>query len=158
MKPKSLPPRRTLLRSFLYKPETGLLTNRETGFTYSRPSKEGYLYVLFRGQKYPLHRIIYQMVYGTLTKRKFIDHIDRNRTNNRISNLRLVSAVENGRNRNPWKQSSTNMCGVKWHALAKKYIVRIGHKRKVHHIGLFSSVEDAIKARKEAEKQFWATS
>ena len=62
---------------------------------------QGYLLVTFEGKKHPIHRIIMEafsgLTYGTHTM--FVDHIDQNKTNNNIENLRWVTPKQNALNR-----------------------------------------------------------
>lgn len=48
------------------------------------------------------HRLVYEKYFGKIPKGKVIDHIDGNRTNNKIENLRLVTPKENGRFASKW--------------------------------------------------------
>jgi hypothetical protein len=87
-----------------------------------------------------------------------IDHIDRDRSNNRISNLREATHGENMRNKPVYKNSKTGIKGVHWHKQHRKYIVSIQVNGRSKHIGLFTSLESAANARKaaaqETHKQF----
>ncbi|MCJ2709130.1 HNH endonuclease, partial [Escherichia coli] len=57
-------------------------------------NSDGYLMIMINGKAYPAHRLAWLIVYGTMPD-GFIDHINRVRTDNRISNLRLVTHSEN---------------------------------------------------------------
>lgn len=59
----------------------------------------GYLIANFRTKMYKVHRLIWIYHYGDIALNMMIDHIDRDRMNNRIENLRLVSSQENNFNR-----------------------------------------------------------
>ena len=103
-----LPPLEVLQKKFIYNPETGELTHRENtrrlragdpaGYTNGR----GWLRVKVGDTHYRVHRIVWKMYHGTdpapgLT----IDHINRDRADNRIDNLRLVTQKENIANSAP---------------------------------------------------------
>lgn len=59
----------------------------------------GYIKVGIDGEDYFVHRIIWIMFNGDILENHVIDHIDRNRSNNRIENLRMVSYSLNSHNR-----------------------------------------------------------
>lgn len=68
-------------------------------------NRHGYWFVSLCGRSYLVHRIIYLLHYGSLTKGLVIDHENRVRHDNRISNLREISQGDNARNRGPWALS-----------------------------------------------------
>ena len=70
--------------------------NPLTGEFKWRPSNNGYVSIRIQGKAYLAHRLAWLITYGKMPK-KDIDHIDRNRQNNRIDNLREVTASENSR-------------------------------------------------------------
>jgi hypothetical protein len=91
------------------------------------------------------------MVYGEWPNCQ-IDHINGDRTDNRIVNLRAVSREENARNRKVPKNSSTGIIGVtkeggKWRAH-----IRIGGKKI--NLGRFENFDDAVCARKKANAHY----
>lgn len=66
-----------------------------------------------RGRKYLNHRIIWYLFYGELDHDKEIDHLDGNRKNNNISNLRLVHRTLNARNHKMLCLNTSGVTGVK---------------------------------------------
>lgn len=96
------------------------------------------------------HRVAWLITYGEWPKGE-IDHINGNRSDNRIANLRCVSHAENGRNQ---KRSSTNtsgVTGVHWYAALGKWQAHITVNGKLKPLGYFADIHDAIAARKAAE-------
>lgn len=95
--PQRLPSRLELLQYYVYDPITGVLllsrNNKPVGF-----KSNGYLRVTYKGKQYPAHRLIYKMYYGRDPGNKHIDHCNGDRSDNRISNLRCVSAKVNAAN------------------------------------------------------------
>lgn len=79
-----------------------------------------------------------------------IDHINRNRLDNRKSNLRIANQSENMANASLRKDNTSGFRGVYWFKPYKKWKVSISMGGKEHHIGYFCNKEDAINARKEA--------
>ena len=75
-----------------------------------------------------------------------IDHIDQNKTNNSISNLRWISKSNNLRNRPKFKNSSSKYIGVYFHKATGKYVAKISINNKQKHIGLYETEEDAARA------------
>ena len=81
-----------------------------------------------------------------------IDHIDRNKLNNRRTNFRKCSQLNNSKNQSKPKNSNCKFMGVSIEN--GKYKSRIGHNRKKIHLGSFSTFEEAIIARLKAEKLY----
>ena len=75
-----------------------------------------------------------------------IDHIDRNKTNNSISNLRWISKSNNNRNRPKFKNSLSKYIGVYFHKARGKYVATIRINDKQKHIGYYEKEEDAARA------------
>lgn len=84
-----------------------------------------------------------------------IDHIDGNTFNNRKSNLRKTTCQENNMNQALSRNNTSGHKGVSWHKLNNCWIVHIGYKDKLIHLGYFNSKEDAINARESAEKKLY---
>lgn len=86
---------------------------------------------------------------------KNYDHADRNALNNRKYNLRECTTTENSRNKNIISTNTSGFTGVCWDKANNKWIVQIGVNNKTIYIGRFINKEDAIRARLEAEKQYF---
>lgn len=78
-------------------------------------------------------------------KRLDVDHINRNRIDNRKSNLRPADRSHNNANKKPLLRSSS-FKGVSWHKTANKWRSVIMFKKKQHHIGFFTEETEAAKA------------
>ncbi len=63
----------------------------------NKPNKNGYISIRFKGKKVKLHRVIYSMANGNTYLE--IDHINHNKTDNRLCNLRAVTKSLNQKNR-----------------------------------------------------------
>ena len=72
----------------------------------------GYRRVLIDGKKYQIHRLVYMMHYGFMPKT--IDHLDGNRLNNKIENLRPATIEENCRNSIKRTNNTSGVKGVFW--------------------------------------------
>lgn len=90
-----------------------------------------------------MHRIIMsRIINGNISKELVVDHINRNRLDNRRCNLRLATKQENSINVGKHRGSSRFM-GVSWKASRKKWCAQIKLNGKVKHLGLFEKEEDA---------------
>lgn len=109
----------------------------------------GYVVVKLRHKAYKAHRIIWKMLNGT--EPTTIDHIDRNKSNNLVSNLREASHKENMKNKRMAKNNSFGHTGVYWREDNKKWRAVIGLSSKLKHLGNFETFDEAVSARKAAE-------
>jgi hypothetical protein len=116
---------------------------------------EGYLLIMVQSRLYRAHRLAWLYVYGTWPEGQ-LDHINRNRSDNRISNLREVTNKQNHQNRSKPSNNTSGHPGVSWHKRDSKWLSSIRHNYKKTHLGYFTNIEDAIAARKAAEKLYWA--
>lgn len=128
----------------------GRLAGKEA-FKIAHP--EGYLSGGVYGRLYLAHRIIWAIVYGAWPAGQ-IDHINGNRADNRISNLRVVSNAENGKNQKRPADNASGVIGVYWNKRAKKWHARISVSGKVTSLGYFKNINDAASARKAAEAEY----
>lgn len=76
---------------------------------------KGYYKVELKGRSYLCHRIIYELHNGLIPDGKYVDHLDQNKSNNNIANLRLVSRVENARNCRKSSNNTSGVTGVRHH-------------------------------------------
>lgn len=74
-----------------------------------------------------------------------IDHIDRDPSNNRLTNLRDVSETVNLLNTKLSKNNKTGVHGVS--VRGNRFVAMLGYKRKLHYLGTFNSVDEAYAAR-----------
>lgn len=133
-----------------YNPETGEFTwlKRRQGRRFDRVgsiNSHGYPRIKIDYQEYMLHVLAWLYVYGEMPASP-IDHIDRNKSNTRISNLRLASNSQNQWNRGFQRSNSYGFKGITWSAHAKKWVAKICCDRKHQYLGSFNSKEDAALA------------
>lgn len=119
---------------------------KEAGF-YNR----GYIAVQVAGKRMTAHRVVWLWVHGTLPSQE-IDHINGNRMDNRIENLRCVDCVENMRNMGLRKDNKTGFHGVRYSKRRNNFRVEISIKNHVHFIGDYDDFNMAIEVRKAVEK------
>lgn len=140
------------LRELLhYEPETGVLTWRfaRRGISPGPAgcvSGPGYLYVNVDGRKYLAHRLIWLYVHGSWPVHD-VDHINCDRADNRLANLRDVERYVNNQNRSGVRSDNkaSGETGVSWHIHSRKWRARIWLKGKEYRLGLFDTI-DAAKA------------
>lgn len=142
---------------FYYDPETGVLTRRKTagnsgkGAMVLTKSSAGYLRVLVDWHRYYVHQVIWVYVHGEWPNGQ-IDHIDNDRTNNRIKNLRVCNASANCLNqRKPRTNNKLGLHGV--HELPSgKYRAQCQVQGKKINLGLFEDKHSAAAAYQEFKK------
>lgn len=88
-------------------------------------------------------------------KDMFIDHINGDPTDNCKSNLRIVTKQQNQMNRKKQNNNSSGCTGVRWNKERNKWIASISYKKEYIYLGTFTNLEDAIKARQEAEVKYF---
>ena len=136
--------------NFIYR--DGGLFRRSTGKRgYKRP--DGYVYVSMSGKAYGEHRLVFLLFNGFMPEQ--VDHINGNRSDNRIENLRAASHSQNCMNR---KNRGSASKGCYWQPKRNKWIAQIGFNGKRITIGYFDTLEDAAMAyankSKELHKEF----
>lgn len=146
-----------------YCPDTGAFTWKATnrrGFV-GKPAgcfcvRDGYIRIRIGGKLELAHRLAWNMTYpgNPLTDAEQIDHINHIRTDNRICNLRKVTNTENSRNSSIGRNNTSGALGVWLDKRRNKWIAEIKVDRKKIHLGQFSELSDAVKARKSAEKAY----
>ena len=102
---------------------------------------KGYLQTGINGKNYKNHRVIFLMHYGFLPAE--IDHIDGNRTNNNIENLREATRSENNCNARTRADNTSGVIGVCWHKRDKIWQVRISVYGKEKYFGRYDNLEQA---------------
>lgn len=95
---------------------------------------------------YPIHRLVYEAFIAPIDSDKVIDHIDRNRLNNSLSNLRVVRPSENAKNKNGK--------GVKLDKRSGKWEARIRVDGKYIHLGSFDTKDSARFAYIKAKETY----
>lgn len=88
-------------------------------------------------------------------KKDTIDHINRNPSDNRKSNLRFCTKHQNGMNTSLQEGSKSSVIGVNYYKASDCWEVHIGYKGKSIYLGHFKNIEEAIKIRLQAEKEYF---
>lgn len=154
----------TLLRKlFDYDPSTGVVTrlvctaNRQTvGEQVGAPGARGYLQATIHSEKYMLHRLIWMWVYGAWPAHK-VDHINRVRSDNRLTNLREVTHAENCHNQSLSTRNWSGFTGAAWDKSRCLWVASIGINGKQLHLGRFLTPELASAAYQAAKAIYHPT-
>lgn len=143
-----------------YEPETGLLErklrNGDWRICGDKPRRDGYARVWVDGKFYYPHRLAWLLVYRECPD--FIDHIDRNKMNNRIENLRAVTPSENSHNLGMHHDNTSGYPGVSFHRRCKKYQAQTAVNGKNIYLGLYATAEEAHVAYMLAKIKYHPTS
>ena len=110
---------------------------------YTRDDK--YQQITINGNIYLAHRLAWLLHYGEWPEDQ-IDHINNDRADNRIENLREATHAQNGRNKSSHKDSTSRYLGVSWNKNANKWQADIRVDGKNYYLGLFVVAEDAARA------------
>lgn len=113
----------------------------------------GYANITVNLKRYRAHRLAWLYVHGIFPPEQ-IDHINRIKTDNRISNLRLATNAENQQNKSLSSRNKSGNRGIHWLKEREKWRVQITVKEKRIHLGSFTNLEEAIAARKAAEQKY----
>lgn len=134
---------------FTYDSDTGVLRRRtrptnsvQVGDIAGSKGKKGYLLVGLLGRKYLVHRLAWLVFYGEWPKGQ-VDHINGVRTDNRMCNLRDVSATVNSMNRNATHNTSGHI-GVSWMSAARKWRAQICTDGVVTYLGIYANLSTAV--------------
>lgn len=131
-----------LLRTLLeYDPQTGIFrwkikasSSAHHGDIAGCIDGQGYRVIRIYGKNRKAHRLARLYVYGD--EPEVIDHIDRNRSNNAIENLRAVTFSQNSANRAAKSKNKSGFTGVYWNELGKKWQASIVANGRTHYVGL----------------------
>jgi len=113
-------------------------------------ANKNYRSIKLNNKTYLAHRLAWLYVYGKFPD-NHIDHIDGNGLNNRISNLRDVTVMENHKNVRRQSNNTSGHSGVVYDKSRKKWKAEIKINNKSIYLGRFECFNDAVIERKMAE-------
>lgn len=137
---------------FHYSPDTGefirlvAIGPAKAGEVAGFKNSLGYVQISVDGTRQYAHRLAWLYVKGTHPS-KLIDHVNGNKSDNRIDNLREASSSENLQNaKEPHRDSRSGLRGVAWDRCRGKWLSRVQVNKKSHHVGYFSTAAEAHNA------------
>ena len=150
-----------------YDPQTGLLWWTKLG-TSSGPrrdlnypagrNKDGYLMIDLNTNNIKsttrLHRVAWFLHYDVWPK-KYLDHINNVRDDNRIVNLREATSFENQGNQKVREGGSSRYKGVSWNKKSCKWVAQIRKNSKVIHLGYYHNEEEAALTYNKAALEYF---
>jgi hypothetical protein len=120
---------------------------------FTATNSRGYRHGCIYGRNYVAHRVIWLLHTGDWPVDP-LDHINGDRADNRVANLREVSSSENNRNVSTSGRNKSGVSGVFWDASSKKWRAQVRVDGRCIHLGLFTDIEAAASARSAANARF----
>ena len=118
--------------------------------------KQGYKRITLskngKWKKFSIHRLVGIAFLENPDKKQMIDHIDENKSNNNVKNLRWCCQKENSYNKGIQINNTSGFKGVAYHKHKNKYQARITINGKLKHLGLFETAEEASVAYDDKAK------
>ena len=172
--PQDLPSVEYLRECLAYSPDTGVLTWKErprghfnsdavyrqfttryAGQVAGGPDRQGYHKLRIGRTLVTAHRVVWAIVTGAWPDPGLqIDHIDLNKSNNRFTNLTLISPGVNSRRYARSKRNNSGATGVHYSHTDRRWIAKIRAEGKTVTIGAYRSFEEAVAARRAADAAF----
>lgn len=113
----------------------------------------GYWRIRIHGKTYLAHRLVWFFEHGEFPD-SFLDHINGNRLDNRIENLRQANYELNAQNKRvAYKNNKCGFLGVRWSVTSKAWMASIKHKGVRTHLGVFKTPEEASAAYIAAKRR-----
>lgn len=149
-----------------YNSETGEFTwkispsrNIKVGIRAGIVNKTGYRLISINNIRYKAGRLAWFYHYGEWPSDETpqIDHINGNRSDDRIANLRQVTDEQNSRNQKVRSTNTSGRTGVQFHKPRSKWVAVIRNNGKYECLGYYAKFEDAVKAREAAEIKYGYT-
>jgi hypothetical protein len=124
--------------------------NAQKGMKAGYPDARGYVRICIKNKKYLAHRLAWVYMTGEDPGNLEVDHINRNKSDNRFENLRLVSDCANSINCGMRNNNTSGFRGVYWDKQMKKWASQIRHKGRKISLGYHKNIEDARDAYDKA--------
>ncbi len=132
-----------------YNPETGLFTwlarggsRRRAGDVAGSVKKDGYRYIGLCGERFLAHRLAWFYQHGEWPTDE-VDHKNRARDDNRISNIRAATRAQNAINLGPRRNSTADSAGAYYRPKLGKWVSQISDRGKTRYLGLFTTEASA---------------
>lgn len=163
---RAYPTQERLLELFEYNPNTGSFKRlKDMGraakkgmVIFGTKNSKGYLAIRVDGSRFQTHRLAWIISNGDIQSGLQIDHINRDRSDNRLCNLRLVTHMENGHNQKLRATNTSGYAGVYLHPQSKKWVASIMVNYKRINLGGFDTPEEASVAYVTAKEIYHPSS
>ena len=146
-----------------YDPETGVFvrikqtsSNAKIGDVAGTIKRDGYRYIQIDRKQIGEHRLAWFYMTGAFPPDQ-IDHINRNKTDNRFVNLRTVTGSENQHNQGINRVNTSGYKGVSYQKCCKKWYASIQFNNVQKNLGRFSTAEEASAAYLAAQRIYHPT-
>lgn len=133
-----------------WKKKSSHLSRVQIGSVAGSVQDDGYRSIKFKGRKYMAHVLIWIAHGNYLSSGQVIDHINGTENGDFISNLRSITARQNGFNRKVSRNNKSGISGVRWMSNISKWRATIKRDKKLF-LGEFDTLLDAACARRRAE-------
>jgi len=141
----------------VYNPETGIMTwtgkgrMQKAGAEIGHIDGHGYRVAMIRGKNYQVHRLAWLHVHGELPEE--IDHVNMNRLDNRLENLRAADRQKNSFNKVAYSNNKLGIKGV--HFSQNRFVSQIMVNGKRIHLGTYKTPEEARSAYIDAANKYF---
>ena len=146
-----------------YDPETGIFTRIKQvsnkgllGSVAGTNHRSGYRAIKIDYKQFNEHRLAWLYMTGAFPPKQ-IDHINRDKTDNRFANLRAATGSENQHNQGKYKSNKSGYKGVSYAKSRKKWYAQIKSNSVTKFLGRFHTVEEASAAYLAAQKIYHPT-
>lgn len=142
-----------------YSPSTGDFTwlqagpGRRPGLSAGCRNGNRYVMIQYGRKTVPAHRLAWRIMTGKWPENE-IDHINRDKGDNRFENLREAERFENARNVGKTRRNTSGYKGVTWEKRRRVWVANIGYEGKLRYLGTFPTREEAYSAYVAAAKKF----
>lgn len=142
-----------------YSPDTGVFTwptarsGVRQGAAAGSVTRAGYVVIKIGRRQVRAHRLAWFLTQGEWPCGE-IDHINGDRSDNRMANLRVVDRCGNSQNRKAaHRDSSHGFLGASWNVQHKRWQAKIVAQKVRHHLGYFDTAEAAHAAYMQAKQR-----
>lgn len=126
------------------------------GVEAGRVRTDGYRQVNIDNKRYSIHRLVFLLHHGYLPA--YIDHIDTDKLNNHIENLRAATSSQNNLNCARRKDNASGVKNVSWHKSTGKWQAQVAVNGMRKYLGLYDDLASAervvVEARNKYHKEF----
>ena len=157
-----LPTQTKLKALFDYDPATGNLIRKtrtansvQVGDVAGSKNSDGYIQISIDSKPHMAHRLVW--IWHGKELPQFINHINRDKVDNRIENLRPATRSENMHNKDTSKRSASGHRGVMWYAPTKEWLARLMVDGQSYDLGKYPTAKEASEAYEQTKQEFFPT-